>query len=1035
MGSKQSGKKRDAIKKTKINKGIKTGVNREAPVRILRLILFIFAAIIAFYPPYLNGLFFEKRFLFTQVLVFAVLLVFFVYKAFKKGKFVIKTPLDYVALALIFVYFISLFASVSLRSALTEWLKYCMYGAVFVVIGELCSEYKTRRALLWVITASASGIALLGIDGAAGSRAAGAINSVISSLGSDIEFIDLFKDARVTSTMQYPNTLAVYLIAAFFITAALSVISDKLWQKCLAGMAGFIMMIAFIFTISRGGYLVFAVVYLLYVILLPKGYRIRGTVNSLIPMAVSGIISLGLYPLITGPTPASSPGRIWLLVAAGLVLTAILTVLAVYVIKWLETLNWKIYIGVFSAAAVICIAGIIFAMTQTEALNLDNRAGANDELKIVTRTVNLRPEAEYKLVFDVEAAQSADQAYAYTILIQSQSKNDLIRAENYLEKSAGIVHSTQLGYLAGNSTAGVEKKTVAFKAPSDSSIVNISFSNYFKGTGAVFDNVYIEDGAGGVIKTLNLKYKYLPEFLAQRLSSFFVNSSTIGRSTYYKDALKLIAERPLLGAGGGAWPLIFYTKQAFYYVTLFPHNYFLQVGVESGILGMLALVFMLLSILYTYILTRKFYNKGDANERIMLGALFVSVVALFGHSFIDFDFAYPAVVLLAWELTALINAQYKNIPEKYGFEYGKGIPGRILNKTAWLTRLKSFRVQPVFGIILAAVITIIPALLLSGLLYYNAAEMAHALDKNDDALKLYKSSIGSDPLNPKYRIDYADFLAKEIGSAEGKSEADRQTDVAIKYGSKDPALVRDIAFYYLETGDNAKGLKYVNRSLELMPLNPVYWQVKVDVYNQLAMLDYRRGGAETSKQSFDTVLDIIGEARTTNARNLFPFKFLAGTSAIIEKDKFMKDNLDSESKINADGVAFYNYPEMDVDLDGLPDQWTFDRNTADVRVNGSVMSAASLDGNAPASIQSRVLYLSKGKTYKIELKLDEGAREDIGFAITGTAIGGVLPDSGNQAYTAEFSTPEEFKAGDNRLVISFAGDVNIKGLKMLEVTE
>lgn len=1033
MGSKQSGKKRDQIKRT-TDKKAKTGANMGAPVKYLRLVLFFFTAVIIFYPPYLNGLFFEKRFLFTQILVFAVLLVFFVYKAFEKGGFIIKTPLDYASLALIFVYFIALFASVSLRSALTEWLKYCMYGAVFIMIGDLCSEYRTRRAFLWVITASASGIALLGIDGAAGSKAAGAINSVISSLGSDIEFIDLFKGARVTSTLQYPNTLAVLLIAAFFITAALSVISDKLWQKCLAGAAGFVMMTAFIFTLSRGGYLVFAAVYLLYIVLLPKGNRIRGTVNSLIPMAVSGIISIKLYPLITGPV--SSSHRIWPLMAVGVIVTLILSVVAIYMIKWLETLNWKIYVGVFSVVAVICIVGIIFILTQTEPLSLDNQAGANDELKSVIRTVNLRPDVEYRLVFDVEAAQSADQTYAYAILIQSQSKNDLIRAENYLEKNAGIVHSTQLGYLTGNSTTGVEKKTVAFKVPPDSSVTSISFSNYFKGTNAVFHNVYIEDGADGrVVTTLNLKYKYLPEFLAEKFGSFFVNSSTFGRSTYYKDALKLIADRPLFGAGGGAWPLIFYTEQAFYYVTLFPHNYFLQVGVESGILGMLALVFMLLSILYTYILTRKFYNKGDANERIMHVALFVSVAALFAHSFIDFDFSYPAVMLLAWELTALINAQYRNIPEKYGFEYGKGIPGSILNKAAWLTRLKGFKIQPVFGMIAATIIIIVPALLLSGLLYYNDAEMAQALDKNDDALKLYKNAVGSDPLNPQYRIKYANFITKTKGSDEGKSEANKQINAAIKYGSNDPAIVRDIAFYYLANGDNLKGIQFVNRSVALMPLNPAYWQVKVDVYNQIAMLIYKREGPETSRKSFDAALGIIGEARAANARNLFPFKFLDGTSAIIEKDKYMKDTMDSESKINADGIAFYNFPEMDVDLDGLPDQWAFDKNAAEVQVSDGIMSAASLTENAAAAIQSRVLYLSKGKTYRIEMELDEGGRQDIGFAMTGTAIAGALTDSGNQIYTADFSTLADFKAGSNRLILSFNGTINVKGLKIIEASK
>jgi hypothetical protein len=125
------------------NKKIKTA-NNDNILNKIKTFLIAALAFIIFYPPYLQGLFFEKHVLPTGIFIFAVFIIFLVYKWLKRDFSFLKTPIEYIALAFVAVYFISIFNAVHTRSAIIEWLKYCMYFAVFYMITELADDLKTR---------------------------------------------------------------------------------------------------------------------------------------------------------------------------------------------------------------------------------------------------------------------------------------------------------------------------------------------------------------------------------------------------------------------------------------------------------------------------------------------------------------------------------------------------------------------------------------------------------------------------------------------------------------------------------------------------------------------------------------------------------------------------------------------------------------------------------------------------------------------------------------------------------------------------
>ena len=124
-------------------------IKNEKLINRLRIVLLSALTIVIFYPPYLQGLYLEKHVLPTEVFVFAIFIVFWIYKWLKKEYFFLKTPIEYAALGFVIVYFISILIAVHTRSAIIEWLKYCMYFAVFYMISELTDHLKIKFLFLW----------------------------------------------------------------------------------------------------------------------------------------------------------------------------------------------------------------------------------------------------------------------------------------------------------------------------------------------------------------------------------------------------------------------------------------------------------------------------------------------------------------------------------------------------------------------------------------------------------------------------------------------------------------------------------------------------------------------------------------------------------------------------------------------------------------------------------------------------------------------------------------------------------------------
>ncbi len=125
------------------------------------------------------------------------------------------------------------------------------------------------------------------------------------------------------------------------------------------------------------------------------------------------------------------------------------------------------------------------------------------------------------------------------------------------------------------------------------------------------------------------------------------------RLAIVRDGLKMFKDRPLLGWGLAAFPDV-YPKYRSFYTNLFvneAHNDYLQLLVETGLLGFGVLLWFLATTYYQAS-TKLSKWTSDSNGALALAAM-LSCTGILVHSFLDFNLHIPANAALFYCLCTL----------------------------------------------------------------------------------------------------------------------------------------------------------------------------------------------------------------------------------------------------------------------------------------------------------------------------------------------------------------------------------------------
>lgn len=300
------------------------------------------------------------------------------------------------------------------------------------------------------------------------------------------------------------------------------------------------------------------------------------------------------------------------------------------------------------------------------------------------------------------------------------------------------------------------------------------------------------------------------------------NNPLVLRILNWGATIDMITDDPWIGKGLNTFGLIFPSYQRpGGNIVHHSHNTYLQLGVEMGVVGMLAFLWFACWWLWRTLLILK-ETKGK-ELTVWVGSLLVAGLAFCIHHAFDFEFYLSNVTLAGFAVLALTIA-IEAEDRVYRIDLGG--------------RRKTVSVLLGFGGVLA--VSILLLFQLYGQMHYQKAR--YRLETGSlfavNAARGFKKSIHFDPYNSRYHHQYGVLLFQRLSrQQEGISEVQE----AIRLSPWRHYYHFDLGMMYLISGEESKGVEEIKRASQLYPLNEKYHQFLMTIYLQ-------RGEAELASE-------------------------------------------------------------------------------------------------------------------------------------------------------------------------------------------
>ncbi|RJX20235.1 MAG: hypothetical protein C4570_04110, partial [Ammonifex sp.] len=299
-----------------------------------------------------------------------------------------------------------------------------------------------------------------------------------------------------------------------------------------------------------------------------------------------------------------------------------------------------------------------------------------------------------------------------------------------------------------------------------------------------------------------------PDLLQRFLTLIHFRNAT-ERLHFYRDALEMIAARPLLGWGGGGWQEAYRAFQHYLYNSTQVHGFYFQVGVETGIIGLLIIAGIWLAFL---VKAHRLYHgaKNDPDRRLLIWVLTVAALSVAIHSAVDFNLSLSALALVLFAIFGILNGL-----KPAGEAQAEELQGKPKKKK----KKQELKIGPLVAV---SVLTLV--LVLGGLSLAAAGNYAFSADSAlrgnnlEKGLQNLQRARKYNPFNSEY-----DAMLARIYQAQGKGEQAIKTAAAAAAKSKySAARHAELASAYQSTGDFEKAVLQARKAVSLAPFQ-VHW--------------------------------------------------------------------------------------------------------------------------------------------------------------------------------------------------------------------
>jgi O-antigen ligase len=393
----------------------------------------------------------------------------------------------------------------------------------------------------------------------------------------------------------------------------------------------------------------------------------------------------------------------------------------------------------------------------------------------------------------------------------------------------------------------------------------------------------------GVLFFSGMYTKIIPQSILDRFMQKG-EQATSGRTDFYRDGLRVLKDTWLLGAGGGAWNTLYRAYQSYDYGSSEAHNLLLQVWIETGLIGLLAYIAMLVGVVKTYIDSRK---KATNSIVVLLGAVIFYVI---GHSMVDFDFSYFSIPFVTFIILGALNA-IGNIEDQ---------------KTVAINKLKldkshlNFKISAGFGTTIATVFAIfaICFIVARGYAVKATTILASGEITTDKVLEMEKNlrqATKLDPWNIKFytmekKLD-VDMQMDLDGIYSMSEQIDPKNETAVKLhytaltqamklSPKNPFINMKYGMFLIKSTNLwEEGLKHVDAALKYSPMVQTRYTEVANAYYAMAEYFVKQGQPDNAKKYYERILNLNQELDQANKKAIKPVAFDQDTLNYIEKAK------------------------------------------------------------------------------------------------------------------------------------------------------
>ncbi len=382
----------------------------------------------------------------------------------------------------------------------------------------------------------------------------------------------------------------------------------------------------------------------------------------------------------------------------------------------------------------------------------------------------------------------------------------------------------------------------SFSVPEGALVVYMTFTSP---EGAVLHEAEL---IGAESISLHLGYPLLPGFVANRLQGLRANENAIQRGAFFRDGMKIFRDYPILGAGLGSFETLLFGYQDFYYETKYVHNHYIQVLLDSGIIGLV--LYLSLLLLTAAALWRG--RKKDAPYRNLHPALCAAFVMLVLHS--AMEVVMSASVYLPYACTVLALSSVCYAPE-----LGRKAAGKAAAAVSGLTAL----VYAVLIILNLSADSKVRQSTHSVTRFFSALEYAAKVDvfeKND------------------WKVSYLNTCA-ELDNNNYKRFADRYAEQLMDVPSN--SLHQHLISYYLTYQEYDQALRAAKQSVHFNTSDSETWNGCFSLFSS-ALSQH----PEDEAAILDCVRELNTELQGCQERLMLPVVLDAGSKALVAAATF-----------------------------------------------------------------------------------------------------------------------------------------------------